>query len=70
MGKPTTAKLAHVKLERVPYLGDMSGWALIANGVLYEDSRGRPNGDTVITSRIEKVDGNKIYTQNSVYEVI
>jgi hypothetical protein len=67
MGEKVTAKLSNVRLERVVY---SSGYALIATGFVYEDSRGFKDGEFLRTSVIKKIDNGKIYTLHSIYEVI
>lgn len=71
MKKQATARLAEVRLERLPTSLTVDGWCLVAHGVIYEDTKGRyKNGSFVRTSRIIEMKDGCIHTLNSVYEVI
>jgi len=61
-----TAKIKNVWFEKT------YDHQIIANAIVFEDKRGRfPDNTSIHTSAIERVDkdSQRIYTQNSVYQV-
>lgn len=65
-----TAKLRNVRLSKKPDSKVLDGFSLVAHGNIHEDKRQRwSDGHPVVTSRILSLDGTRIITQNSVYEI-